>query len=308
MAFLEFALILSEPTNPTIVLTDKKSVTRFFQTKAVPPALWNAREYVLQFNIKIAHIAASVNNAADFLSRLELKVTEKIHIRIRQDIQTTPIEVITSSLDVADGESFFFTEADSKDKSEEQTVERKKQIRRNARQWEENEEPSSFRTSVKEFTKIDGDTTSFSLNGIEAKAGRQLLQDVDFVLIQIHDTNFTKQLKTAIFLKDGLLFRNYFGKTSSVKYYQILIPNHLVNKVLRSLQGEFGKHRGIAKTKIVHKEKNYFPKMAQLIREWVMSCEQCIRESRIDRSFAPALPCKTPMSTILRSKTPSNLI
>ena len=25
--------------------------------------------------------------------------------------------------------------------------------------------------------------------------------------------------------------------------------------------------------------------MAQLIREWVMSCEQCIRESRIDRSF-----------------------
>ena len=25
--------------------------------------------------------------------------------------------------------------------------------------------------------------------------------------------------------------------------------------------------------------------MAQLIREWVMSCEQCIRESRIDRSL-----------------------
>ena len=25
--------------------------------------------------------------------------------------------------------------------------------------------------------------------------------------------------------------------------------------------------------------------MAQLIREWVMACEQCITESRIDRSF-----------------------
>ena len=25
--------------------------------------------------------------------------------------------------------------------------------------------------------------------------------------------------------------------------------------------------------------------MAQLISEWVMSCEQCIRESRIDRSL-----------------------
>ena len=56
---------------PTIVLTDNKSVTRFFQTKAIPAALWNACEYVLQFNFKIAHIAGSVNTAADFLSRLQ---------------------------------------------------------------------------------------------------------------------------------------------------------------------------------------------------------------------------------------------
>ena len=57
MAFLEFAHILWEATKPTIVLTDNKSVTRFFQTKAIPPALWNACDYVLQFNFKIAHIA-----------------------------------------------------------------------------------------------------------------------------------------------------------------------------------------------------------------------------------------------------------
>ena len=36
MAFLEFAQILWEVTKPTIVLTDNKSVTRFFQTKAIP--------------------------------------------------------------------------------------------------------------------------------------------------------------------------------------------------------------------------------------------------------------------------------
>ena len=39
MTFLEFAHILWEATKPTIVLTDNKSVTRFFQTKAIPPAL-----------------------------------------------------------------------------------------------------------------------------------------------------------------------------------------------------------------------------------------------------------------------------
>ena len=106
MAFLEFAHILWEATKPTIVLTDKKSVTRFFQTKAIPPALWNACDYVLKFNFKIAHIAGSVNTAADFLSRLELKVTEKIRLTIREDIHTTPIEVTTTSSDVADEEKF----------------------------------------------------------------------------------------------------------------------------------------------------------------------------------------------------------
>ena len=114
MAFLEFAHILWE-TSKSIVKRDKKSVTAFFQTKAIPPSLWNACDYVLLFNFKIAHIAGSVNTAADFLSRLELKVTEKIHLKIREDVQTTPIEVSTSSSDVADEEQFFFTQTDSQD-------------------------------------------------------------------------------------------------------------------------------------------------------------------------------------------------
>ena len=119
MAFLEFAQILWETTKPTIVLTDNKSVTRFFQTKAIPPSLWNACDYVLQFNFKIAHIAGSVNTAADFLSRLELKVTERIRLKIREDVQTTPIEVTASSSDVADDEQFFFTHTDDHDETEE---------------------------------------------------------------------------------------------------------------------------------------------------------------------------------------------
>ena len=118
MAFLQFAHILWEATKPTIVLTDNKSVARFFQTKAIPPALWNASDYVLQFNFKIAYIAGSVNTAADFLSRLELKVTEKIRLKMRKDIPTTPIEVTTSSSDVADEEQIFFTHADDGKESE----------------------------------------------------------------------------------------------------------------------------------------------------------------------------------------------
>ena len=301
-AFLEFAHILWEATKPTIVLTDNKSVTRFFQTKAIPSALWNACDYVLQFNFKIAHIAGSVNTAADFLSRLELKATEKIRLKIREDIHTMPIEVTTSSSDVADEEQIFFTHADDAKESEERTLERKEQSRRNAKQWAANDELPALQTSVKEFTKIDGNTTSYSLNGIKANARIQVEQGSDLVLKNIKlkilgqpydevlimtDSRY-KNYKTnedRIILKDGLLFRKYFGETGSVKYYQILIPKKLVKEVLRSLHGEFGKQPGIFKTIIAYREKYYFPKMAQLIREWVMSCEQCIRESRIDPSF-----------------------
>ena len=124
MAFLKFAHILWEATKPAIVLTDNKSVTSFFQSKAIPLALWNACDYVLQFNFKIAHFVGSVNTAADFLSSLELKVTENIRIKIREDIQTTAIEVTTSSSDVADEKQFFFTHADDSNESKEQTLQR----------------------------------------------------------------------------------------------------------------------------------------------------------------------------------------
>ena len=128
MTFLEFAHFLWEATKPTIVLTDNKIVTRFFKSKAIPPANWNTCDYVLQFNFKIAHIAGAVNTTADFLSRIERKVTEKILVKIREDIQTTPIEVTTSSSDVADEEQFFFTQADKNYGSDKQTLERKRTI------------------------------------------------------------------------------------------------------------------------------------------------------------------------------------
>ena len=182
MAFLVFAQILWETTKPTIVLTDNKSVTRFFQTKAIPPFLWNACDYVLQFNFKIAHIAGSVNTAADFLSHLELKVTQRIRPKIGEDVQTTTIEVTTSSSDVADEEQFFFTQPDGQDETEEQILQRKEQSREKAAEWVVNQEPSSLKPSIKEFTKIDGNPTVYSLHGIKANARIRVEQDADLVL------------------------------------------------------------------------------------------------------------------------------
>ena len=87
---------------------------------------------------------------------------------------------------------------------------------------------------MKEFTKIDGNTASFSMNGIKAIARIRIEQDVDLVLKnmqlkilgQPHDDvslmtdsqyeNY-KANEDRMSFKDGLLFRKKFGETVSVK-------------------------------------------------------------------------------------------
>ena len=253
-----------------------------------------------------------------------MKVTERIRLKIREDVQTTPIEVTTSSSDVADEEQFFFTHTDDHDETEEQILQRKEQSQVKAAEWVINQEPSSMKPSIKEFTKIDGNTTAYSLHGIKANARIRVEHDADLVLknlmlkilgqpyddvILTTDRRFThyKANEDRIILKDGLLLRKYYGDTGSVKYYQIFIPKQLINEVLRSLHGDFGKHPGITKTIIAYREKYYYPKMAQLIREWVKSCDKCIRELRINPQLTRP-PCKTQMSTSLRLKTLCKLI
>ena len=220
---------------------------------------------------------------------MEIKAKKKIHLKIREDVQTTPIEVSTSSSDVADSSftQVFFTQTVSQDETEEHILQRKEQSQKKAAEWVVNQEPSSMKPSIKEFTKIDGNNTSCSINGIKANARIRVEQDADLVLKNLklkilgqpHDDvllatdrrlKHYKANEDRIILKDGLLFRKYYGKTGSVNYYQILIPKQLVNDVLRNLHGEFGKHPGITETIIAYSEKYYYPNMAQLIR--VGSC------------------------------------
>ena len=128
--------------------------------------------------------------------------------------------------------------------------------------------------SINEFTKIDGNTASYFIHGIKANARIRVGQNVDLVLknlkVKIFGQPYDEVLLTTsgrfkhykanedrIILKDGLLFQKYYGASSSVKYYQILIPKQLVNEVLRSLHGEFGKHPGFTKTIFAYREK-YF--------------------------------------------------
>ena len=78
----------------------------------IPPQLWNACDFVLQFNFTIAHIPGKLNTGADFLSLLEMDLDEKIILKIREDIQTKTIEVNIESTGNAQKEPVFFDTTD----------------------------------------------------------------------------------------------------------------------------------------------------------------------------------------------------
>ena len=151
-AFKEFGHIFWGTPKPVIILTDNKSVTRFFQTKIIPPTLWNACDYVIQFIFTIAHIPGKNNTAADYLSRLEISPKEKLILRIREDIPTTPIELHVQSAGVSEEEQIFYTEDD--DETEEQILQRKKDARDNPKHQLPDISFEKFTTHKSDYHKL----------------------------------------------------------------------------------------------------------------------------------------------------------
>ena len=177
-----------------------------------------------------------------------------------------------------------------------------------------------MKPSIKEFTKIDGNTTSYSLHGNKAIARIRAEQDADLVLKNLKLKILGEPRDDVLLTTDSrvkhykanedriiLLFRRYYGEIGSIRYYQIVIPKQLVNEVLRSLHGEFGKHPGITKTIIAYRQKFYYSRMAQLIRKWVISCEKCIRELKINTQLTRP-PLQNPNEHIIAPEDAMQLV
>ena len=92
-AFDEFAHILWEVKKPTIVTTDNKALTRFFQSKRIPPKLWNHCDQAHQFDFVLAHVPGVENPAADYLSRLDVNPEDRIHLKMNDQIPVHHIEI-----------------------------------------------------------------------------------------------------------------------------------------------------------------------------------------------------------------------
>ena len=210
-------------TFPVIVFTDNRSVTRFFHSKMIPPALWNACDYVLQYNFVIAHVAGSINTAADFLSRTEVDPTEKLEMTIRNDIHTKAIEVNIQSTGIVEEEQIYILPDEEID--ENQIWEEKQNIR-NPAQIETHNDPENDVSELQQFHKSTSGLISCSSGHFRDNARIRLEQNKDIVLrnlrakIEGHPFDENKlasdfryqhylQNITRIEIKQEVLTRNY---------------------------------------------------------------------------------------------------
>ena len=297
-AFKEFGHIFWGTPKPVIILTDNKSVTRFFQTKIIPPPLWNVCDFVIQFNFTIAHIPGKNNTAADYLSRMEMDPTEKLVLKIRADVETQPIEVNVQSAGVSEEEQVFFTEEDNE--TEEQIWERKKQSKAGLKVDEtviqidtisENvvDEITNFTQKLRRTNQILLEQSKDPIL-LHLKAKIQNEEYSEEILQQ--DIRYKHYLNNLdrIVLKDEIVTRQYYDETGQIKYHQILLPKRLLKELLQAIHGTAHRHPGISKMLQEIRQKYYYPGIAKYVKKWVEGCETCARDKRVpNNTITPEL-------------------
>ena len=273
-AFSDFGHLMWGSTFPVILFTNNRAVTRFFQTKIIPPALWNACDYVLQYNFVIAHVAGAMNTAADFLSRSEITPTEKLELNLRNDIQTKAIEVNIQSSGIAEEEQIYVHPDNENDE---------KTLWEQKAQTETHNEPENEITELQNFHKPTAGTIDYREGHFRDNAKIRLEQNNDPVLRNVRakiegepfdesaftqDNRYQHNLQNIprIETRQDILARKYYNDIGQISHYQILLPKQLLEEFLQALHGHNANHPGITKMIQEAQQKYYCPCLAKHIK------------------------------------------
>ena len=226
------------------------------------------------------------------MSRLEADPKDKLVMKIREDVQSLPIEINVQSAGVSQEEQIFYTNDD--DETEEQYWTRKETIRKNPAIDEPIVTIQTLSTNlVKQQPDIEVRLRKTNQIIIEQSKDAVLQQLKAKLLHEEYSENllqpdarfghYANNLERIV-LKDEILPRQYFDETGNVKYHQILLPQHLLRDLLQSLHGTAHKHPGISKMLQEIQQRYYYPSMAKL-KKWVEGCEQCARDKRVPNAI-----------------------
>ena len=225
----------------------------------IPPPLWTACDFVLQFNFTIAHIPGKMNTAADFLCCLEMDPNKKIILKIRGDIPTKPIEVNIVSTGIPQEEPVFFVPTDQQEATEKELWARKEEAR-NAIPHD----PPVITVSCYYANDLHKDTSFVNIEQLTKPSRILIEQDSDPALLnfkrEMLELPFDEQIllndarymhysgnTKRFIIKDDILYRQYYNDIGEVSHLQVLLPGQLLKVLLQSIHGTAVKHPGISK-------------------------------------------------------------
>ena len=309
---------------PVLILTDNKSLTRFFQAKTIPPSLWNYVDRVTAFNIVVAHIPGKANAAADFLSRLqadpnetiELKRTDRIPIReIEIDVRAKLPDNTINELFADDFPDELLHVIDintlitlKKSGNYEQTSQRLEGITENCTDIE----LIKYKTREETINGIQSANPMDNYPELETTMAQlQNEQQKDTLLTKVKkwktdgnipdnsiystgdEQKYIKQLPRLI-IDNGILKRKYYNHDGTTLYDHLCVPKHMLKEILYRIHNSpTGGDLGITRTIAEFRKRFYYPNYIEKIADYIRNCSSCLQLKQIQLSRL-----KTPLQEI----------
>lgn len=311
-AFDNFAHLLWGADKPTLVLTDNKSLTRFFQAKQVPPTLWNCVDHVLAFNFILGHIPGKANLAADFLSRIHINPEEKLMLKITDRIPIHDVKIELSS-QTPDNELCSLDFPNNSEQTSEDvftpinaenlaTITLALLLRENEVSYAEKFSTLTVNAlhASNPLDEFDFSNRTSRLNmAIEQAKDKNIrkaiswiqngtIPDITYAGWQVQ--KYHKQLPRLVF-ENNILWRKFFDDTGNNHVKQLCVPTHLRAELMHRLHNSpLRGHSGIDKTIHDFRQRFYFPGFTEFLYKYISNCSSCLQTKPLmKKSLIPPL-------------------
>ena len=286
---------------PIILLTDNKSLTRFFQSKTLPPSLWSKAEYFMSFNLILGHIPGRANAAADYLSRMYVNPDTKFKLQLKDRLPIHDVEIEITPKQ-PDNTLSSIKNANLEHNEEKQCIEEQLKpevfiITLAHLLTDENILTEAIKFTTKEKrtlnalylnNPLDSPDLSEKYSTLNMQEEQRKDKDITETLTWLRRKRtpiskylnfdlqkYRKQFKR-LTVNNNVLYRQYFNHIGNISHLQLCVPKHLRTELIYRLHNSKQKgHQGISNTLVELRKGFYFPGYQESIRDYISNCTTC---------------------------------
>ena len=299
-------------------MTDNKALTRFFQSKRIPPKLWNYCDQALQFDFVLAHVPGVENPAADYLSRIDIHPKDRIHLKLHDEIPVFKVEVDLASKtpQQEDEEEEYIPDETVVPDTTTSPNPTMQSLLAMFPQWCHDDQYRRRIDDIKTqqpfvtpsdptlfFTRFYQRTQIHTVNQVCSSGNSQIVKaqgensDVQRVIrvitvqetppnqVNFASTFFQKLFKNRKRLKvvNKVLYRQFFDNVGNLAYRQVVVPPETTEAVIRTMHGDPTQgHPGASKMLGELRKRYYIPNLAEKFQTFVNNCHDCIKAKPIN--------------------------